>query len=371
MRSLTSHSVIIGTRFLIDIATMADSYVCSTAKLKCCFGNQVVQLMVYPNRTVFLTGQPMANVSDHISMYNIPSFGNCHTTSYPPTGSATAANHGTLTPMPCVPGTVSEWLNGKNDYLVKGKPALLKSSICRCQYGGVITIVSDGQTDTGPGDNSRIARETEENLKRVIDSASKTKFAEVVKKYTGENFSRKELLSKGICKNDEEVEIFIKALRAERKNFAYRFYVSHGETDEKKIMSHINGIDLDKPVKVRVASPGNRFQRFEGPNDILQGSYFGFPRRENEPINVPRNYGAQPVIDKGNGNVVRKRKVIYEVDDAAPEFEYLESTAADTMAPLNNKWDSLKLDCANWKKTKGGAIQAYIPCEFLKYLNVL
>lgn len=124
---------------------MEDSYVTSKAVLKCSCGDKTANLTVYPDRTVFLTGKPMANISDHVPMYNIAPFGRCHTVAYPPTGSATAANHGTLTPMPCVPGTINEWLNGKNDYLIKGKPALLNSSICRCQYGGVITVVDDGQ----------------------------------------------------------------------------------------------------------------------------------------------------------------------------------------------------------------------------------
>lgn len=123
----------------------ADSYVCSTATLKCSCGDKSAKLTVYPDRTVFLTGQPMANISDHISLYNIAAFGKCHTTAFPPTGSATAANHGRLTPMPCVPGTISEWMAGKNDVIVKGKSALLKSSYCRCKWGGIITITNDGQ----------------------------------------------------------------------------------------------------------------------------------------------------------------------------------------------------------------------------------
>ena len=122
-----------------------DSYVCSGATIQCTFGERSVKLAVYPDRTVFLTGQPMANISDFVPMYNIPSFGKCMTTSYPPTGAATAANLGRLTPMPCVPGTQSNWMNGKNDYIVKGNPALLKSSFCKCCYGGVITITNDGQ----------------------------------------------------------------------------------------------------------------------------------------------------------------------------------------------------------------------------------
>ena len=40
----------------------------------------------------------MANISDHISLYNIPPFGRCHTTRYPATGAATAANKGKFIP---------------------------------------------------------------------------------------------------------------------------------------------------------------------------------------------------------------------------------------------------------------------------------
>lgn len=141
---------------------MSDSYVTSQATIKCSCGDKCAKLTVYPDRTVFLTEKPMANISDHVSMYNIAPFGKCHTVAYPPTGSATAANHGHLTPMPCVPGTVSEWINGKSDYIVKGKPALLKSSYCRCQWGGIITITDDGQVETGNPDLEKQQIETEE-----------------------------------------------------------------------------------------------------------------------------------------------------------------------------------------------------------------
>lgn len=97
----------------------------------------------------------MANITDHTALYNISPFGKCHTTKYPATGAATAAAHGRLTPMPCVPGTMSNWNNGKDDYIIKGAPALLKSSYCRCCYGGVITITDDGQKDAGKVDLSR------------------------------------------------------------------------------------------------------------------------------------------------------------------------------------------------------------------------
>lgn len=141
---------------------MADSYVCSKARIKCSCGDKISTLTVYPDRTVGLTGQPQANISDHTPLKNIAPFGKCHTTAYPPTGAATAANHGHLTPMPCVPNTPFPWMNGKDDVLIKGHPALLKSSSCRCIYGGTITITFDGQTDIGPVDLSKEKAETEE-----------------------------------------------------------------------------------------------------------------------------------------------------------------------------------------------------------------
>lgn len=153
---------------------MSDSYVTSQATIRCSCGDKCAKLTVYPDRTVFLTEKPMANISDHVSMYNIAPFGKCHTVAYPPTGSATAANHGRLTPMPCVPGTVSEWINGKSDYIVKGKPALLKSSYCRCKWGGVITITDDGQVDTGnPNlDKQQIESEEEWNTAEKLGKLS-------------------------------------------------------------------------------------------------------------------------------------------------------------------------------------------------------
>ena len=152
---------------------MADSYVKSKATLKCSFGDKTSKLTVYPDRTVELTTKPTANISDHISMYNIAPFGKCHTTCYPPTGSATAANHGHLTPMPCVPGTDTDWINGKDDYIIKGNPALLKSSYCRCKWGGVITITDDGQIDTGSADLSKESAKSEEEMKAETEEKTK------------------------------------------------------------------------------------------------------------------------------------------------------------------------------------------------------
>lgn len=144
---------------------MADSYVCSGAVMRCSCGTSQAKLTVLPIRTVFLTGQPIANISDHLSFVNLGAFGRCRSLGFPATASATAAAHGKLTPMPCMHNTPFPWMGGKNDYIIKGDPALLKSSTCQCVWGGTISIVNDGQTDTGMADNAREAKETEEEMK--------------------------------------------------------------------------------------------------------------------------------------------------------------------------------------------------------------
>ena len=136
---------------------MADSYVCSGATMKCSMGTSQANLTVLPSRTVFLTGRPMANISDHLSMVNLAPFGRCRSLGFPATASATAANHGSLTPMPCMHNTPFPWIGGKNDYIVKGDPALLKSSTCQCMWGGTISLIDDGQSSTGPIDLNRVS----------------------------------------------------------------------------------------------------------------------------------------------------------------------------------------------------------------------
>lgn len=128
-----------------DGCSGADSFVCSNAQIKCTYGDKIAKLIVLPDRTVILTGEPQANIRDHSSMINIQPCGKCHTTAFPPTGAATAAAHGKLTPMPCIPNTPFVWMNGKGDVIVMGDPALMKKSKLKCAYGGTITIVHDGQ----------------------------------------------------------------------------------------------------------------------------------------------------------------------------------------------------------------------------------
>ena len=120
-------------------------YVCTGATLKCTMGTSCPKLNATP-KNVSLTGKDQANIADYVSMKNVPSFGRCRSLGYPPTASATAANHGKLTPMPCVPGTCPKWKAIDKDSLICGEPALLKPATLQCMYGGTISIVDPGQT---------------------------------------------------------------------------------------------------------------------------------------------------------------------------------------------------------------------------------
>lgn len=112
-------------------------------------GDKTSRLAVPSTRTIFLHGQPKANVSDHKSMFNIKPFGKCHSLANPTVASATAAHHGHLTPMPCVPNTPMPWMQGKSDVKEKSDQSLKKDCRLRCMWNGTITILTDGQTGTG------------------------------------------------------------------------------------------------------------------------------------------------------------------------------------------------------------------------------
>lgn len=120
-------------------------YVVSGAKLMCPFGMATSVLNVLPTRTQKMAGVPMANVMDFTPLVNIPPFGACSNPAYPPTAAATAAAMGALTPMPCVPAITAPWTPGSPNVMVQGMPALTPTCTCQCMFGGVITIMQDGQ----------------------------------------------------------------------------------------------------------------------------------------------------------------------------------------------------------------------------------
>jgi hypothetical protein len=121
------------------------NHVCNGATLKCAMGMAPSQLVVLPKNQVLTASNPAANIMDNIPMVNIMPFGNCMSPASPATAAATAAALGVLTPMPCVPMIPAPWAPGSATVTLAFMPALNKSSMLTCAYGGVITIQVEGQ----------------------------------------------------------------------------------------------------------------------------------------------------------------------------------------------------------------------------------
>ena len=119
--------------------------VCAGATISCSFGTAPSVLSVLPVNLVTAGGPPAANIMDYAPMVNVPSFVMCTSLSNPTVASATAAALGVLTPMPCIPVTVSPWTPGSPTVMIGGMPALNDSSTLMCTWAGVITISYAGQ----------------------------------------------------------------------------------------------------------------------------------------------------------------------------------------------------------------------------------
>ena len=126
--------------------------VVGTAQLACTFGVAPSSLNAIPKGSpVQAGGELAATIQDMVPMGNIPPFGMCMSPSNPQVAAATAAALGVLTPQPCIPVTVAPWTPGSATVLINGTPALTASCTCQCTWGGVISVVSPGQTTTMTG----------------------------------------------------------------------------------------------------------------------------------------------------------------------------------------------------------------------------
>ena len=121
---------------------MAKEYVVMGAKLECKMGSASSKLVVLPQHRVQLGGKFKANIGDCKPMVNVPPFGMCKSMANPAVASATAANRGTLTPMPCTP-MCSIWIGGKTDLLLDGMPALMNTDKTVCPLGASMIEVTD------------------------------------------------------------------------------------------------------------------------------------------------------------------------------------------------------------------------------------
>ena len=119
--------------------------VCNGAMMMCTFGVAPSALVVLPQNRVTTNGVPDANIMDHKPMVNIQPFGACSAPTFPATASATTAAAGVLTPMPCIPGTITPWTAGAPNVNLGNFPTLDNISTLNCMWGGVITFTTAGE----------------------------------------------------------------------------------------------------------------------------------------------------------------------------------------------------------------------------------
>jgi uncharacterized Zn-binding protein involved in type VI secretion len=119
--------------------------VVNAARTACTMSAKPSQLVVLPTRQRTAGGQPAANIRDHTPITNVVPFGPCMSPMFPPTAAATTAANGVLTPMPCMPNTVTPWTPGSAVVAIGNQPALRQGDTCRCVWGGTITITDPGQ----------------------------------------------------------------------------------------------------------------------------------------------------------------------------------------------------------------------------------
>lgn len=114
----------------IKDGSASQTYVVEGAALSCSLGSDQSSLQLPKGHGIFIKGKKRANIADHTGGMNILSFGSCSRSDPPP---------------PCAMATVMKWVNGKENVLVDSEPALQSSSLNLCAYGGVISIVTNGQ----------------------------------------------------------------------------------------------------------------------------------------------------------------------------------------------------------------------------------
>jgi len=122
--------------------------VCMGAMMTCSFGVAPSSLIVLPQNRVMTSNMPAANIMDNKPIVNIPPFGMCSSLANPTVAAATTAALGVLTPMPCVPATVTPWAPGSPTVMLGNIPTLNNTCTLNCMWGGVITISQPGQTQT-------------------------------------------------------------------------------------------------------------------------------------------------------------------------------------------------------------------------------
>jgi hypothetical protein len=120
-------------------------HTCMNAVLMCSFGMAPSALGMLPLHRMMTSNMLAATIMDFVPFVNIRPFGMCTSPSNPMVAAATTAAMGVLTPMPCIPVTVSPWTPGSATVKLNQFPALNSTSKLMCNWGGSISITFPGQ----------------------------------------------------------------------------------------------------------------------------------------------------------------------------------------------------------------------------------
>lgn len=115
------------------------------AQLQCTMGMAPSVLQVLPVNRTQGSYVPAANIMDYVPLVNILPFGMCQSPANPMVAAATAAAFGVLTPMPCIPMTTAPWTPGSPTVLIGNMPALNNTSMCMCNWAGIISVTNPGE----------------------------------------------------------------------------------------------------------------------------------------------------------------------------------------------------------------------------------
>ena len=115
-----------------------------TSLLQCSFGTVPTPLIVLPDKSVVMEGMLCGSITDNVPFANIPGYVLCLSLGNPEVLSATIANFGVLTPMPCTPMTLEPWISSCFDVILRDGPALDQTSLLVCDFGGLITVIEPG-----------------------------------------------------------------------------------------------------------------------------------------------------------------------------------------------------------------------------------
>ncbi|WP_297430452.1 DUF4280 domain-containing protein [Clostridium sp.] len=109
---------------------MADGicYIARGAKMRCSKGSGVVMINLPKSHGTYINGKPIMIKTDRVVGTNIGNFGTCGRN-------------------PCTVTIFGDWMNCKEDTIVKDQPVLTDQSVLICAYGGQIRFVTDGQYD--------------------------------------------------------------------------------------------------------------------------------------------------------------------------------------------------------------------------------